>query len=296
MTGKLTKALGLAALVAAAGCATGNGGGGKTYPLGKCMWGLGEAADLKAAGYDFCENSVSAFLIPDKDDAAWAEQKEKILAENKILKTVSCNGFLPGTFRLTGPEPTHEAALEYAMRACRRADEVGLDYIVFGSGAARKIPDGFDHAEGRRQFVDFCRKLAAAMEAAGCRVTIVLEPLNWKETNLLNYVREGAEIVDEIGSDRIRLLADLYHMCAGGEKAEALVAAGRRLRHVHVADPTRQYPGFSSADLSPYFRALDAAGYSDGVSIESGWPGGDDYAKARLVARDTVRGWMKGAR
>lgn len=283
-------------VVLAAGCTTALCPAGRTYPLGKCMWGLGEAQALKDAEYDICENAVSAFLIPDRDDAAWAEQKAKILEQNKILKTVACNGFLPGTFHLTGPEPTHEAALEYAMRACRRADEVELDYIVFGSGAARKVPEGFDVKEGRRQFVDFCKKLAAAMEKSGCKVTIVLEPLNWKETNILNYVREGAEIVDEIKSDRIQLLADLYHMCQGGEKAEALVRAGKRIRHVHVSDPTRQYPGFSSADLSPYFRALDEAGYAGCVSIESGWPADDDYAKARLVARDTVRGWMKGAR
>ena len=264
---------------------------GASHPVGKCMWGLGEAAELKAAGYDFCENAVAAFLIPDQDDAAWAEQKAKILEQNKILRTVSCNGFLPGTFRLTGTNTTHDAALEYAVRACRRADEVGLDYIVFGSGGARKMPEGFDPQEGRRQFVEFCRKLAERIR--DCRVTIVLEPLNARETNLLNFVWEGAEIVDEVNSPRIQLLADIYHMCQGGEKADSIVKAGKRLRHVHLADPaTRQYPGFSDASLAPYLKALDAIGYAGGVSIESGWAA-KDYAEARKTALATVKQWMR---
>lgn len=250
-------------------------------PIGVCT-GLGDAAELKAIGFDFIEGGVWWALDPKKPDAEWAETKRQIL--EAPLPMVSCNGFLPGELKVSDPRVDFTPALDYAEKACRRADEIGLKYIVFGSGGARRFPDDLDRAACRARFVEFCRTLAARI--ADCRVTIVFEPLNSRECNFLNTVAEGIELVDEVDSPRIRLLADFYHMLVEGEGPDSLVQAGDRLRHVHIAELNgRTWPGCNGEDFGPYFAALRQIGYTGGVSIEGGLPKGDAAEHAVMKRR-----------
>ena len=243
----------------------------KTPPkilFGVCT-GPGKAEQLKAIGYDFIEGGVSGTFKPTMSDADYEVELAKL--KQSALPFRSCNGFIPSTFRLTGPETTHDTALEYAVTACRRADLLGVPYIVFGSGGARKLPDGFDPVKGKEQFIDFCRKLGDRIQ--NLKVTIVLEPLNKSETNLLNSVTEGIEYVDTIARPRIQLLADFYHMMKENEGPDAIRKAGARIRHCHIAElEGRKAPGTKGEDLSGYFKALRDIGYTGGVSCECGWP------------------------
>lgn len=240
---------------------------------GKLLFGICAGPDkaerLKAIGYDFIEGGVGGTFKPTMPDAEYAVELAKL--KQSALPFRSCNGFIPSTYRLTGPETTHDTALEYAVTACRRADLLGVPCIVFGSGGARKLPDGFDTAKGKEQFIDFCRKLGARIR--DLKVTIVLEPLNKGETNLLNSVTEGIAYVDAIDRPRIQLLADFYHMLKEDESPDAIRKAGARIRHCHIAElEGRKAPGTKGEDLSGYFKALHDIGYTGGVSCECGWP------------------------
>lgn len=250
-------------------------------PIGVCT-GLGDAAELKPMGFDFIEGGVWWALNPKKSDAEWADMKRQIL--ESPLPMISCNGFLPGEFKVSDPRVDFTPALDYAEKACRRADEIGLRYIVFGSGGARRFPADLDRAVCRARFVEFCRALAARI--GDCRVTIVFEPLNRRECNFLNTVAEGIELVDEIDSPRFRQLADIYHMLVEGEGPESLVKAGDRLCHVHIAELNgRTWPGCNGEDFGPYFAALRKIGYKGGVSIEGGLPKGDAAEQAVMKRR-----------
>jgi sugar phosphate isomerase/epimerase len=236
--------------------------------LGLCA-GPDKAEKLKAIGFDFIEGGVAGTLKPEMPDAEYAPETEKIKA--CALPTRSCNGFIPSKFHLTGPETTHDAALDYAVKACQRADAAGIPFIVLGSGGARKVPEGFDLAQGKAQFIDFCQKLGDRIK--DLKVTIVLEPLNKGETNLLNSVTEGIAYVDAIGRERIQLLADFYHMMKESEGPDAIRKAGARIRHCHIAElEGRKAPGTKGEDLSGFFKALKDIGYAGGVSCECGWP------------------------
>ena len=243
----------------------------KTQPkilFGVCA-GPDKAEKLKAIGYSFLEGGVAGTLKPETPDAEYAPDLAKLKA--CALPFQSCNGFLPGKFHLTGPEPTHDAALDYAVKACQRADEVGIPFIVFGSAGARNVPEGFDMAKGKAQFIDFCQKLGDRIK--DCKVTITLEPLNKGESNILNSVTEGIEYVDTIRRPRIKLLADFYHMMKENESPDAIRKAGARLRHCHIAElEGRKAPGTKGEDLSGFFKALKDIGYVGGVSCECGWP------------------------
>ncbi len=257
----------------AAGVAAGGGMAQAQQPAPKIMFGIcigpDKAAKLKAIDYDFIEGGVAGTLKPDMPDTEYLAEAAKIKA--CVLPTRSCNGFIPGKFRLTGPETTHDAALDYAVKACQHADAAGIPHIVFGSGGARKVPEGFDLAKGKAQFIEFCQKLGDRIK--DLNVTIVLEPLNKGETNLLNSVTEGIEYVDAITCPRIQLLADFYHMLKENESPDAIRKAGARIRHCHIAElEGRKFPGSKGEDLSGFFKALKDIGYTGGVSCECGWP------------------------
>ena len=250
--------------LAAAGAAFAGLGAQKGRILFGACRGFGDAPLMKELGYDFIEGGVAHALQPDKSDEEWKRRRDEVRALPIPLR--SCNGFLPGKFRLTGEKASFDKPLEYAEKACRRADEVGLKTIVFGSGGARNAPKGFPKEKAVEQFVDFCKRLAGRI--ADCKVCVVLEPLQPKEANYLNFVREGRELCERIGSPRIRLLADIFHMLQGGEGAQSIEqTTPDLLRHCHIAEKgPRTAPGLSSdgSQFAPYFDALKKIGYEGG--------------------------------
>ena len=255
---------------------------------------------MKSVGYDFWEWGAGAAFNPGKDDEWWKAQKDLILSQPIPLR--SCNGFLPGSFRLTGPKADFAPALAYAEKVLRRAEEVGVKTIVFGSGGARNVPGDIcgdkdqkpDPEQGAVQYADFCRQLCARV-ADLKTVQIVIEPLRPNESNIINYVWQGVQICRDVNSPRLRQLADIFHMMMGREDAESLVKAGDLLKHCHIADyKTRFFPGAEPAETSrlrPYFDALGKIGYTGGVSCEcSGWGKKEELAKNLETALVTMRG------
>ena len=113
---------------------------------------------------------------------------------------------------------------------------------------------------------------------------VVIEPLRPNESNIINYVWQGMQIVREVNHPRLQELADLFHMICGKESADSLIDAGCHLKHCHIAcKETRQFPGTRPDDaeiFKPYFDALKKIGYTGGVSCECGWPKGAELEPA----------------
>jgi len=253
---------------------------------------------MKSIGYDFFEQGVAGALDPTKDEEWWKKRRDELLAMPLPLR--SCNGFIPGTFRLTGPKADHEPALKYAETALRRAEEVGVVSVVFGSGGARNVPGDFtlkdqkpDVEAGTRQYTEFCRELCRRT-ADLKKVAITIEPLRPNESNIINYVWQGLLVCEDVNSPRLMQLADIFHMMMGRESADSIRKAGPRLRHCHIAAyDTRQFPGSDPATVErfvPYFQALKDIGYVGGVSCECGFGKKEDLAKNLETALKTMKG------
>ena len=255
--------------------------------LGVCT-NVQNAQKAKEAGAQFIEESVGRFLIPGKPDAEFAANLAA--AKASPLPIRSCNGFLPGTIKVTGPAADHEAALKWAETAFRRAQQAGISYIVFGSGGARQVPEGFSHAEATDQFVSLLKKMGPI--AGKYDVTVVLEPLRSGECNFLNTVGEGVKIVKKVGHPNIQCLADIYHMLQENEGPEAIVKGAKYIKHCHVAEKTdRAAPGTNGEDLTPYYDALNKIGYKGGLSIECKWTDFDKQLTPALanLKKNTAR-------
>jgi sugar phosphate isomerase/epimerase len=223
---------------------------------------------LFSAGYSFVEENVKNFLAPLEDEAVF-QTKLALLKESK-LPVEACNSFLPGNLKCVGPSPLHDDILKFAETAFRRAEMAGVKTIVFGSGGARSIPEGFSKDEAKGQFISLCTKIAPL--AKKYNVVISLEPLNTKECNFINSVAEGGEIVEAVNHKNFRLLADFYHMLRDKESPENITRYGHLLYHTHIAENIgRTPPGVNKEDFTPYFKALKDTGYKGRMAIECSW-------------------------
>ena len=102
-------------------------------------------------------------------------------------------------------------------------------------------------------------------------ITIVIEPLNTKESNVLNSVAEGVKLAQDVNRTSIRVLADFYHMDEENEPLDDLVQYADWLEHIHVADTGRRAPGTGSYPYTEFVQKLHQSGYDGLVSIECRW-------------------------
>ena len=224
------------------------------------------AATAAEAGYAFMESTVGALLKPREDDDAFAAAVAAVQDGQLSCPVVNC--FVPGDLKITGPTADLAALEVYVTTAFQRAQQAGVDTIVFGSGGARRIPDDFDRQAAHEQIVAFCRMLAPIAQSHD--VTVVVEPLNLAECNVLTTVGEGADLVREVDHPALQLLVDGYHLLKDDDALADIVANGDILKHVHLATvPTRVFPGAEPCDLGPFFKALVDAGYTGRVSVEA---------------------------
>jgi sugar phosphate isomerase/epimerase len=223
---------------------------------------------LSANGFGYIEEGVQGFLIPMEPHESFLAKLE--LQEQASIKVTACNSFIPGRLKSVGPDAVHAEIIAYADTAFRRAEMAGVETIVFGSGGSRRIPDGFDREEAKKQFISLLKQMGPV--AARYNVFIALEPLHRGEVNFINTVAEGLDIVRQVDHPNILLLCDFYHMLKEDEPAEHIIQAADYLRHVHVAEKeTRSPPGVAGDDFRPYLRALKEIGYSGGISVEARW-------------------------
>lgn len=228
---------------------------------------------LKRVGGDFCEVSFSALAdAPDEDVQKLADECKK----HGIL-CLSANGFIPGRIKVTGPDADDAVILDYLEKSFEKLSVLGLKSVIFGSGGARNIPEGFDRQKAKEQIIHFLRDLVAPL-AEKYGVIIGIEELNDRESNILNTCAEAMEYVRAVNSPYVRLLVDLYHVDLMGESVASLADYRGYVSHVHIASASQKRNVPTSNDPEDYeefFRTLKAAEYESGaISLEGNYPNG----------------------
>ena len=225
---------------------------------------------LERAGYDYIELAVAGALKPEQPD----EEVMPALIEQFNhcgLKAEAFNVFLPGDLRVVGDGIDESRQARYFQAAFARAARLGGQVVVFGSGAARRIPEGFSAERAQSQTIAFSQR--AAQAAARHNLRVAVEPLNAGECNQILSVAEGAVLVRAVDHPNFGVLSDLYHVTKGGQSYEETRDAGALLTHVHVAGAqNRRAPvAEDQAYLTPFFRVLKEMGYAGRISVEGSW-------------------------
>lgn len=237
-------------------------------PIGYCV-GLKGLQAAKAAGFDYVElGTTELAALSDADfEAAVADAKAV------GIPTPNANLFLPATLKLTGPDAaTPEQQMAYVTKAFTRLERLGVKILCFGSGGARRVPDGFSKEDAFAQLVAFGKRIAPEAKAHG--ITVVIEPLRKQETNIINTAAEGFALVKAVGHPNFELLVDFYHLASEHEDPKIMVEAKDHLRHLHMANPQgRVFPlSWDEFDYAPFFATLRRIGYRGRLSIEASTP------------------------
>ena len=217
---------------------------------------------MKRIGFNYVEASVGVISDLSEDELADLSQKTK----DSAFELRYCNCFVPGRISLcTAPEKEIHDFVDETMR---RLDLLGVKSVIFGSGAARRCPEGMEKAQATEKiaaFLTYCNTVGARYG-----IKTIIENLNQNETNMLTTVAESAELVRALDLPYVALLADLFHMSIEQEDPRVLFDNCDLISHIHVSEaPGRVYPGkLAGAYFMQCVDQLHAAGFARDVSVE----------------------------
>ena len=246
---------------------------------------LEKANRLAAVGYDYIEPGVRSALIPEADDTEFEKIRQQAAASP--LKPEAYAGFIPGELRVVGDSVDMPRLSRYVENACRRANAIGGEIIVYGSAGSRNVEPGGSHERALDQIAEFLNMAADHAETYG--ITIVIEPICHREGNIVRTVTDGLAMAKRVNRKGVKLLADLYHVWQEQEPMQNIVEAAEWLSHVHIAEPVkRSFPGNDDFDFSDFFAALKQVGYDGRVSCECRF---DDFDRDVETALKTMKAY-----
>ncbi len=130
----------------------------------------------------------------------------------------------------------------------------------------------------------------ACRYAADKKVFLALEPLNRFETDFMNICRDAMRMIEEVGSDALKIHLDTFHMNVEEKSsAQAVLDAGKLLYHIHASENDRGAPGTGQVPWKPIADAARKIGYDKWVVIESFTPENKIIAKAASIWRQTEK-------
>ena len=98
---------------------------------------------------------------------------------------------------------------------------------------------------------------------------IVIEAIDRFETDYLRTASDVLGLIDRVGSSRVLVHLDTFHMNLEEQNwRKAVLSCKGRLGHVHVADNSRNHPGWGLIDFRQIISLLLEIGYRRSLTIE----------------------------
>lgn len=111
------------------------------------------------------------------------------------------------------------------------------------------------------------REAAGYAEKYG--VTLAVEAVNRYETDFVNCLSKVKWLADEIDRPNVGIVADAFHRSVEERNIGAsLRMVADKLVHVHIADNTREPPGYGRTDSKEILCVLRDIGYKGSLAIE----------------------------
>lgn len=192
-------------------------------------------------------------------------------------------GWVVQKLRLTDhDEAVRRRARTFIREIIDVAGQFGAPAII-GSMQGR-VEGGLSHEQHLVWLAEALDELAP--RAADHGSTLLIEPLNRYETNLINSVSDGVKLIGSLRASNVKLLCDLFHMnIEEPDIASALCEAETLVGHVHFADSNRRAIGFGHTPMSPIIGALRRTGYDGYLSAEVlPLPNSDEAARQTIAS------------
>lgn len=226
-------------------------------------------AAAKRDGFEYCEFWT------------WKERNwggvRKAIADSGI-KIAAFSG--DDEYSLINPDESSRYA-EFLKESIEKAKEIHCRYLVIHSdalnkdGSAKEIGKPLSYEVKLLNMYKVLESVAPIAEKED--ITLVLEPLNTRvgqprahKNNFLDQPQPAFELTRQVGSDKVKVLYDIYHMqLMAGNVIKTLEENMDQLGYIHLADvPGSHEPGTGELNCHNILKALDSMGYAGFVGFE----------------------------
>ena len=226
----------------------------------------------------------------------------KMLCERFDIQVSSILGWsiwgIPGRDGTSPDEGERSAALDYGKSCVDLASTLKAPIlVVIPAPAGRTAPSGSPEIEETwlagyqdewHLAVDSLGKLSAYAAERG--VMLGLEPINRYETFLVYNLDQALHLVEQVGSQNLKLHLDTFHMNIDETNlVEAVQKAGDLLINMHVSDSNREAPGRGHIDFMDLLRALKQINYNGYLTLEPVPPGSNPLLMSKMRENTPLR-------
>lgn len=209
-------------------------------------------------GFDMLEISLPASLDFD------AKETKKQLDQYGIQGRLSLN--LPASCHI----PLYpENALELITKAIDKVGEMNGDFLGGVLHSAIGTFTGKPCTADERLIVGQVFSELAAY-AKKQNVSLGIEPINRYESYVFTAAHEVLQMIDELDTNTIGLHLDTFHMNIEERNFyDPIIAAGNRLKHVHITESDRGMTGEGNVHWDDFFNALAEINYQGPLVLEN---------------------------
>jgi len=161
---------------------------------------------------------------------------------------------------------SRKSAIEYIFKLIELCADLGGAQLVFGSPKNRKL-HGRKYSECTEQAMEDFFKISEFGKKLN--VFFCIEPLGPNETDFINSIEEGGNIVNKVNHPFFRLHLDTKALFATKENAREIINKFQTIiQHVHIGDENLKEPGSINTGHIEIGSALKKNNYSKYLSIE----------------------------
>ncbi|MFQ5943994.1 MAG: sugar phosphate isomerase/epimerase family protein [Anaerolineales bacterium] len=224
-----------------------------------------QAADLGLQGIEFWSERPPG----------QAAEIEQLCGKQAVVASSINNG---RRSRFLDPDPNErDRAMAELSEAIDLAGRIGATGVVF-------VPHFFDpllpdlspyKTAIELELALLSSQLKILSESADrAKVQLFVEPVYREETHLLNRLEQASSVVAPLNHDRLRIVADLFHMAHEESDCPAAILDNQEhIGHVHLADSNRKLPGQGATQFEPILIALREIQFGGWLALECGSPG-----------------------
>ncbi|HEY3284535.1 MAG TPA: sugar phosphate isomerase/epimerase family protein [Armatimonadota bacterium] len=220
-------------------------------------------------GYDGLE--VAPFTLSETPHLTSPQERSELRREAEAAG-VRISGLhwllvTPAGLHLTHPDEGIRARTSEFLRSMAGyCADLGGEFMVLGSPNQRSLLEGVTEELAHPYLMDALRLVLPELERR--KVTLCLEPLPATETNFLNTMEEATQLASAVGSQWVRVVADVKSLCSEGSPCDLIRRYANSIAYVHANDRNRRGPGFGDVDFKPIGQALADISYEGWVSVE----------------------------
>jgi sugar phosphate isomerase/epimerase len=211
-------------------------------------------------------------LAPDAGDITAPRRREtRQIIESEGLETVGLHWLFAGPEGLhitTADETVWSWSRDYLKILLDLCSDLGGKVLVIGSPKQRSLIDG-QTLEGA--WTQMVRLIESVLDKARQQdLTLCIEPLAPQETDFINTVSQGMQMVRHINHPCFKIHLDVKAMFAedGGIPKIIRSVPAEDIGHFHVNDPSLYGPGMGQVDYGPIAEAVNDIGYNQWLSVE----------------------------